>query len=113
MARADERGWFTLPKWIYSMGERAGTLGDRITKNDSPEKKLERAEKTLSTQIRMFGPDGGPTANARARVATVLERMDRFIEAGFLRDEVLAANRHHLGTEHVRTLMAEMGLAYN
>jgi hypothetical protein len=113
MATADGRGWYTPPKWVYSLGQRAGRLADRVTKNNPDEKNLEGLEKGLAKMVRVFGPDGGPTANARAAVATMLERMDRLDEAATLREEVLAANRYHLGAEHVRSLMAEMCLASN
>jgi len=63
--------------------------------------------------IRQFGPDGGPTANARADVAKQLEKMGRFAEARLLREEVVAANRRHRGDEHQLTLEAEEWLIVN
>jgi hypothetical protein len=62
-----------------------------LVRNEDPEKLLRQREDLLATQIRVFGPDGGPTANARADVAEQLEAMGRFPEARLLRLEVLAA----------------------
>jgi Tetratricopeptide repeat len=95
----------------------AGTWAERIaghmTKNEDPEGLLEKAEDLLALQIRVFGPDGGPTANAREDVAERLEKLGRFIEARPLREEVLAARRRHLGDEDPDTLSAEEWLGWN
>jgi hypothetical protein len=95
------------------MGDWARSLGERLIKNDPPEHKLELAENLLAQEIRLVGPDGGPTSRARADVAKQLERMGRLTEARLLRQEVLDANRHHLGDEHPYTLGAEMWLGAN
>jgi hypothetical protein len=72
---------------------------------------LRRSESRLSFQIRIFGPDGGPTSKARSAVARNLEKLGRHSEALLLREEVFAANRRHLGIEHPFTLQAEGSLA--
>jgi hypothetical protein len=84
-----------------------------VLESDPPEKALERAEGNLAMTIRVFGPDGGPTAGARAEVASKLESMGRFAEARLLRESVLEAHRHHNGPEHLDTLTAELWLAFN
>jgi hypothetical protein len=80
---------------------------------DPAQRALERTEARLARMIRWFGPDGGPTAAARAVVATQLEKMDRLVEARLLRETVLEAHRHHFGPEHLDTLTAEWWLAAN
>jgi hypothetical protein len=84
-----------------------------LIKDDTPEERLERMESILATQIRLSGPDGGPASKARADVAYRLEALGRFAEARLLRQEVLEANRHHMGEEHPYTLSAELWLAAN
>ena len=54
--------------------DRANEKVENRFKGDSPEKALQRAEDHLALTIRVFGPDGGPTAGARSSVATQLER---------------------------------------
>jgi len=61
------------------------------------------AEEILDTHIRVFGPDGGPTSNAKAEVTKRLEALERFVEARVLREEVVAANRRHRGNEALVT----------
>lgn len=79
----------------------------------STDEKISIAEREVRTQIRLFGVDGGPTANARKDLAERLEGADRWIEARVLREEVLAGRRRHLGADHRETLVAELWLARN
>jgi hypothetical protein len=113
MARPDGRGWSNPPKLLKKLGERAHNLAERMNKNDPPEELLHRMEVLLARQIRLFGLDGGPTANARGAVAKQLERLGRLPEARLLREEILAAQRHHRGAEDPQTLNAELWLAIN
>ena len=84
-----------------------------MNRNEDPEERLNRLEALLARQIRIFGPDGGPAANARELVATQLEKMDRFTEARLLREEVVAAFRRNRGEEDEYTLLAEEWLGTN
>jgi Tetratricopeptide repeat len=114
MSESEGRGWWTFPRWIGLAGNRASRwVLRRSTKGMDPEVVLELAEDALARSIRVFGPDGGPTAGGRAQVAEQLERMDRYSEARLLREEVLAADRRNLGAEHQYTLNAELDLAVN
>jgi hypothetical protein len=113
MGGHDGRGWWVNPKALGTVAEWAGKAADRLSKRESPEQRLKRMESALAMQIRIFGPDGGPTARARAAVAEQLEGMGRLTEAQLLRQAVLNANRRHLGDEHPHTLIAEGWLAIN
>ena len=61
----------------------------------------------------MFGPDGGPTTNARMHLAIELERSDRLAEARVLWEQVLDASRRHRGPDSPDVLLAEELLAIN
>ena len=78
-----------------------------------PQEALEFAERNLDRQIRIYGPDGGPTAVGRWNVATKLEALGRYEEARLLRREVIAAYGRHVGAEHPHTLSAELALGIN
>jgi hypothetical protein len=113
VARSDGRGWKIHPRWVTAIGEWAGKTSERLSQDQTPEESLKRAEAALALMIRTHGPDGMPTAMGRARVAWQLEKMDRYTEARLLREEVLAAHRHHLGEEALSTLTSEENLAFN
>jgi hypothetical protein len=81
--------------------------------DETPEQRLVRMEEALAMTIKMWGPDGGPTAGLRADIAGQLETLGRFGEARLLRQEVLDATRHHRGRDHADTLTAEMWLGAN
>jgi hypothetical protein len=91
----------------------AAKVEKRLSKDMSPQERLTKVEDALDVLIRTYGPDGGPTANGRSRVADELEAMDRYQEARLLRQEALAAFRHHLGNDRPRTIEAETMLARN
>jgi hypothetical protein len=113
VVEADGRGWFTVPAWFRKIGDWGYGFFERATKHKDPEVNLERAENNLATTIRQFGPDGGPTANARALVADRLEEMDRYTEALLLRQDVLDAQRRRRGDLDPVTLRAELYLGFN
>jgi hypothetical protein len=113
MPGSEGRGWWVNPRPLGAVADWAGKAADRLSRKESSEQRLKGMESVLATQIRIFGPDGGPTARARAGVAEQLERMERLTEAQLLRHEVVNANRRHLGGEHPHTLIAEMWLAIN
>jgi eukaryotic-like serine/threonine-protein kinase len=112
MVESDGRGWHTSPRWVDSLFSKAKTWAFR-TADYTPEEALEAAEKGLALQIRLYGPDGGPTAASRGDVARQLERMGRLTEARLLREESLAAYQRRLGVEHRYTLDAELWLGMN
>lgn len=111
MAGSGARGWrvHRYDKLLQRIRQRAEKSADFGT----PEEALEWYEKSLRRQIRIYGPDGGPTAVGRAHVATKLEDLGRFDEARLLREAVVAGYRRHLGDEHVYTLSAELALGIN
>jgi hypothetical protein len=123
MDRPDGRGWWKTPKWVGRLiGRPVDWLAIKLTRRlderdqqepDPAQAALERTETRLTWAIHLFGPDGGPTAGARADVASQLEKMDRLAEARLLREADLDANRYHFGPEHLDTLTAEWWLATN
>jgi hypothetical protein len=78
---SSEWRWWRCPGWMRKTGAWAGRVSGQMAKNDVPEELLWVSEDVLAIQIRVFGPDGGPTANARRDVAANLERPGRFTEA--------------------------------
>lgn len=112
MGRTDGRGWVVLPSWLTKLEVNCREWADRKAAYP-PEKALEVAEKHLHRQIRIYGPDGGPTAVGRANVATKLEAFGRHDEARLLRQEVAAGYERHLGADHPYTLSAELALGIN
>lgn len=74
---------------------------------------MQRYERLLAIQTRLFGVDGGPTANAREDFAKALEGAEQWSEARLFREEVLGARRRNLGEDHRDTLIAEIWLARN
>jgi len=105
MSRPDGRGWWKAPKWVGRLTGRPidwlaiklqGKLEELEQQEPDPDQAaLERTEAFLARAIRLFGPDGGPTAGAKADVASQLEKMGRLTEAQLLREAVLEANRYH------------------
>ena len=67
----------------------------------------------VDTQVRMFGVDGGPTANGRAEVARQLESMGRWVEARVFWEQVVAAYRRNRGADDLMTVQSEEFLALN
>jgi tetratricopeptide (TPR) repeat protein len=108
------RGWHTLPKWMEPL---IGGIRRRIwgwaNFDSNPEDALESAERSLQRAIRIYGPDGGPTAVCRGEVAKRLEALGRWDEARTRREEALDAYRRRLGDEHRYSLDAEMFLGDN
>ena len=86
---------------------------DRLDAGSDPEDILERRRRLLDRQIKVFGIDGGPTANSRADVAEQLEKMDRLPEARVLREEVVVAYRRNRGADDLFTVDSEEWLAAN
>jgi hypothetical protein len=84
-----------------------------LQRNYDSEQRLDVLETALATAISTHGPDGGPTATARAFVASQLEEMGRHAEARLLRRDVVDARRRRLGSEDLSTLISEYNLAYN
>jgi hypothetical protein len=105
-------GWWLRPKWLRGIG---GRLGDAIEARlpEDPNARLELLETSLSDQIKIYGPDGGPTAKVRSLIAKQLEAMGRYAEARLLWVEVLTASRKHLGDDAPDTLDAETWLVRN
>jgi hypothetical protein len=77
------------------------------------ERFIEMHERIVAKAVRTFGPDGGPTSNARHHLAIELERSGRLAEARLLHEEVLAAHRRHFEPEDPNVLAAEEHLAVN
>lgn len=123
MDRPDGRGWWKAPNWVGRVTGRPvvwltakvdGKLEELDQEEPDPaQAALDRTEARLTRMIRIFGPDGGPTAAARAEVASQLEKMGRLTEARLYREAALEANRNHFGPEHIDTLTAEWWLAVN
>jgi hypothetical protein len=110
----DGRGWVVLPAWLGKpLANLRDWLDQKASASASPEQALEMAEKHLHRQIRIYGPDGGPTAVGRANVAARLEALGRLDEARLLRQEVFDGYARHLGGDHPYTLSAELALAIN
>ena len=112
MVEGDGRGWHTSPRWVDSLFSKAKKWAFR-TANYTPEEALEAAESGLTLQIRLYGPDGGPTAASRGDVARQLEQLGRLTEARLLREESFAAYQRRLGDEHRYTLDSELWLGMN
>jgi hypothetical protein len=106
-------GWWSGTKWLRALGTRIRQVAYKVLAHRDPADNLMIAEDVLAKQLRRFGPDGGPTANARAEVAKRLEILGRFVEARVLREEVVAANRRHRGNDDLYTLAAEEWLAFD
>ena len=106
-------GWWGGTKWLRASGVRIRHVAYKLLALRDPAENLKVAEDVLARQIRLFGPDGGPTANARAEVAKRLEILERFVEARVLREEVVAAFRRHRGNDDLYTLVAEEWLAFD
>ena len=117
MARSDGWRWWRASQWL------ARPLGPpldwlmKVTqsklKDEPPEKALGRGKRSLAFTTRVFGPDAAPTAGMRARVAELLESMDRFADAQPFREDVLKAYRQHKGLDDPDTATAELFLAFN
>ena len=61
MTGTDGRGWVDFPPWMNKQLDRLRNWADR--KADlPPQEALEFAERNLDRQVRIYGPDGGPTA---------------------------------------------------
>ena len=88
-------------------------LGRRAARDRDPDWMIGKREANLVRQIRLFGPDGGPTTNARMYLAIELGRSDRFAEARILWEQVLDASRRHRGPESPDVLATEELLAIN
>jgi eukaryotic-like serine/threonine-protein kinase len=114
MAEGDGRGWNRHPQLIRLIrpltwwGQRKWS---RIEEGD-PAKALSVAEDSLAALIKVFGPDGGPTAAGRAKVAHQLERLDRYAEAQLMWQDVVESNRHYFGDDDMATVSAESRLAH-
>lgn len=108
-------GWgrWHVPGWLGRRSTRAMGLGRRTARDRDPEWRIRKCEATLARQIRLFGPDGGPTTNARMHLAIELERSDRLAEARVLWEKVLDASSRHRGPESSDVLTAEELLAIN
>ena len=63
MVEADGRGWHASPRWLDSLFLKTKKWVFRKA-DFTPEEALEAAEKGLALQIRLYGPDGGPTGLA-------------------------------------------------
>jgi hypothetical protein len=113
MSRSDGRGWSPSSRKLRVTSKLAAKIEKRLSKDLSPQQRLTKVEDALDVLIRTYGPDGGPAANGRSRVADELEAMDRYPEARLLRQEALDALRHHLGNDHPSTITAETMLARN
>lgn len=113
MTRTSGLGWWKTPKWLRAHGNWVRRVSEGLVKDEAPEWRVKQLEDVLAAQIRLFGLDGGPTANARDDLAKQLEGMGRFTEARILREEVFAANQRHRGDEDSDTLTAEERLALN
>jgi hypothetical protein len=112
VAEGRDSGWWIGPEWVRDIGSRIEkTVEARLP--DDPEARLGLYEKSLADLIRVYGPDGGPTAKGRAKVAKQLETMGRLAEARLLWVEVLSAFRKHLGSDHPATLDVESWLVRN
>ena len=106
-------GWWDRPRWLGATGSWAVWLGRHLTRDKDSDWVVKRYEENVATQIRRFGPDGGPTANARSLLAMELESGGRIAEAQLLRREVLNAYRRNRDAEDRDVLGAEEGLAVN
>ena len=74
-----------LPAWLGKpLANLRDWLDQKASASASPEQALEMAEKHLHRQIRIYDPDGGPTAVGRADVAARLEALGRLDEARLL-----------------------------
>jgi hypothetical protein len=113
VAEGRDTGWRYAPKWLRGIGNRVVRTAETHLLPDDGEARLELLEESLGDQIRIFGPDGGPTADARARVAKQLEAMGQMAEARLLRVEVLTTYRKHMGEDHPTTLIMEAWLVNN
>jgi hypothetical protein len=113
VAEGRDSGWWIGPKWVRGIGSRLQTAAEDHLLPDDPEARLELYERSLADMIRLYGPDGGPTAKGRANVAKQLEAMGRLAEARLLWVEVLKAFRKHLGEDHPDTLDVESWLVQN
>lgn len=111
MPGSGARGWRV--HWYDNLLGRVRQRLEGSVDFGTPEETLEAYERYLRRQIRIYGPDGGPTAVGRANVATKLEDLGRFDEARLLREAVVAGYRRHLGGEHIYTLSAELALGIN
>lgn len=105
--------WWHVPRWLGRFSTRTLGLGRRAARDRDPDWLIGRCEATLARQIRLFGPDGGPTTNARMHLAIELERSDRLAEARVLWEQVLDASRRHRGPDSPDVLLAEELLAIN
>ena len=79
---------------------------------DDPDARLAVYEESLADLIRLYGPDGGPTAKGRANVAKQLETMGRLAEARLLWLSP-SAFRKHLGRDDPMTLDVDTWLVRN
>jgi len=84
---------------------------DRYEAEQDPEKLLQMMLNLLDKEIRMFGVDGGPTANARLRIARQLESMGRRDEARVYLEQVVASYRRNRGDDDLMTAQKEEFLA--
>ena len=102
------------PRWLATPYEKLRDCATRCADATlSPAEALALAEKTLARVIRIYGPDGGPTAVNRAHVARRLEALGRYDEARLLRQDVVAAYQRHFGIDNQHTLSAELALGIN
>jgi hypothetical protein len=114
MAEGDGRGWNRHPQLIRLIrpltwwGQRRWSR----VENGDPEVALSAAEDALAALIKVFGPDGGPTAGGRAKVTHQLERLDRYPEAQMMWEDVVQSNRRHFGDDDMTTVSAESRLAH-
>jgi len=92
---------------------RAYRFMPRPKNSDEFDRFIGMQEKIVAKAVKRFGPDGGPTANARFHLAVSLERAGRQDEARLMYEEVLAANRRHRDSEDPNVLGAEEHLAMN
>ncbi len=105
-------GWHA-PRWLGRFSARAMGLGRPAARDRGPDWLIGKCEAALARQIRLFGPGGGPTMNARMHLAIELERSNRLAEARVLWEQVLDASRRHQGPESPDVLTAEELLAIN
>jgi hypothetical protein len=113
VADSKGKGWWTPPTWTDPISERLVNLQDRLEKGEDPEARLRWTDSWIARLLRLFGPNGAPTARARADAAKQLEALDRLEEARPLRELAADAYRRNLGDEHPLTLRQEEWLAIN
>jgi tetratricopeptide (TPR) repeat protein len=109
VAGSTGRRWIAFPQWTDEVVNWVERRAERSV--ESPEDRLELAERRLAKSLQKQGPESWRSINAMEAVANSRVRVGRYSEALPLRRQVVDGRRKHLGTDHRLTLAAEARLA--